>query len=66
MLSLQALKDEEIRQKAEADRQRRILDIVTKIYNEAKTLAETTTQTSYSYKVPEQRDLDQRTFQTGT
>jgi len=57
MLSLKALKDEEIRQKAEADRQRRILDIVTKIYTEAKTVAETTTQTSYSYKVPEQGDL---------
>jgi len=57
MLSLKALKDEEIRQKAEADRQRRILDIVTNIYSVAKTIAETTTQTSYSYKVPEQEDL---------
>jgi hypothetical protein len=57
MLSLKALKDEEIRQKAEAGRQRRILDIVTKIYNEAKTLAETTTQTTYSYKIPEQHNL---------
>jgi hypothetical protein len=57
MLSLKALKDDEIRQKAEADRQRRILDIVKKIYNEAKTVAETTTLTSYSYKVPVERDL---------
>jgi len=57
MLSLKALKDEEIRQKAEADRQRQISQIVTKIYSAAKTVAETTTQTSYSYKVPEQGDL---------
>jgi hypothetical protein len=51
MLSLKALKDEEIRQKAEADRKRRISQIVSNIYTSAKTLAETTTQTSYSYKI---------------
>ena len=54
MLSLKALKDEEIRQKAEAGRQRRILQIVSNIYSAAKTVAETTTQTTYSYKIPEQ------------
>lgn len=57
MLSLKALKDEEIRQKAEAERQRQISQIVANIYKAAKTVAETTTQTSYSYNVPEQRDL---------
>jgi len=54
MLSLKAQKDEEIRQKAEAGRQRRIIDIVTNIYNSAKTVAETTAQKSYSYAIPDQ------------
>ena len=51
MLSLKALKDEEIRQKAEAERQRQISRIVSNIYSGAKNIAETTTQTSLSYKI---------------
>lgn len=52
MLSLKAQKDEEIRQKAEADRQHRISDIVTNIYDSAKTAAETSDQKSYAWVIP--------------
>jgi len=52
MLSLKALKDEEIRQKAESDRKDRILKIVQEIYDVAKRVAEKSTNTRYAHKIP--------------
>ena len=52
MLQLKAQKDEEIRQKAEAERKERILKIVTEIYEKAKRVAEESTTTRYAHKLP--------------